>query len=832
MPSPIPADLRALLSGCEALIADSAAGFRNPPWADARARILIVRLSPFSDVERSTPHLVLFSECRKALPDAYIDLAFFPGRRDRDILDERSLPRFFGLASGMPPSSFDLVMVSLSFTLELVNLPYLFSNPGLAPSARAREAARDGGKGQPIVILGGSSAASACALVGAEGEAMVDGLFFGEGESGSGSAGIGAIGELARILAPRDRPARDRLREALAICGFWIPGPSPARRRITRPHPSPLLDYPVLNSGEAGTARLQISAGCPGLCSFCLEGWDRRPYRELPLDGILRAARELRRRTGADTLEVAGFNFNTHSRIFELLFELNRIFLRVNFMSQRLDILAASPPMARAELAAGKRSFTLGIEGISRRMRAYYRKGISDEDIDSAFKLLLVAGVRELKLFYIIAGMEEESDLAEFRAFAAALATRRAAAAPGLRIIVSAGYLVRLSSTPLQFAPLCLDETRLAAIAESMRSTCEETSLEFRLAVDFEEYAVEQLLALGGPVVRDWLVSLPGRGFCYDGSLSRGTWRSLRSSVLEGNPLRGGLLAEKASDWSPAIRFNDDDTLWAQYEAARSFVDRRACLGSACGDCGACPEGSDRASIASHSASSPPDPAYFERLARLIAAKSAFSPLLVEAMLPPELAGACPSYLSSWLSRRLFAAAPGSERAVFEAREALFDEGPLKGMLAQGFTGRTIFALYGPAPAEARNAALAAGFAPLEGYPPIERVDIAVEIPSPWASRALSELRRWLSVSGLAFIERADGGARLFETSGRDARKRILLSASAAEGSVFRARLSLGVKARHSAWLEALGPGAARASRILVLGYGPLARGELDRRNS
>ena len=95
----------------------------------------------------------------------------------------------------------------------------------------------------------------------------------------------------------------------------------------------------------------------------------------MPVAEISEAARELKAATGASGLEVFSYNFNTHADVFDLIFELNRIFRRVNFMSQRLDILADSPALAAHELAADKRSFTLGIEGISDRMRRYFRKG-------------------------------------------------------------------------------------------------------------------------------------------------------------------------------------------------------------------------------------------------------------------------------------------------------------------------------------------------------------------------------------------------------------------------------------------------------------------------
>ena len=76
------------LSATEALLPAVSQDMGNPPWEAAQARILIVRLSPLRDIEGSTSHLVLFSECRRALPQAYIDFAFFP---DAKAIDATSM---------------------------------------------------------------------------------------------------------------------------------------------------------------------------------------------------------------------------------------------------------------------------------------------------------------------------------------------------------------------------------------------------------------------------------------------------------------------------------------------------------------------------------------------------------------------------------------------------------------------------------------------------------------------------------------------------------------------------------------------------------------------
>jgi hypothetical protein len=807
--------LRPLLAAPDALIDETSCRLGNPGWDEAEARVLIVRLSPWKDVDRSTGHLVLFSECRASLPGAYLDFAFFPERQDRELLVERGLPFFYGLASGRSPADFDLVMVSLSFSLELLNLPYLFSTSDIPFRSSERSAARAGDRRSPLFILGGSGAACAASLLAEGGGSMMDGLFFGEGE--------GAIGELAATLSDRRLPAVERLERAAAVEGFWLPGAGPCPgRRLARPLPPPLLSYPVLNSPESSTARLQITAGCPGLCSFCLEGWDRRPYRERPLSELLAAARELRRESGADSLEVYSFNFNTHASVFALLFELNRIFRRVNFMSQRVDGLAGSPLLARAEMAADKRSFTLGVEGISRRIRAYYRKGLTDEDIEGAIDALLAKGVRELKLFYIVSGLEGEGDLAEFAAFTSRLGELRRERAPGLRLLASAGFLVRLPSTPLQFAPLALDEAPLARIAGAMRASCEAAGIEFRLASHFDEYCADQLLSLGGPGLLPWLEALPAEGHCYEGSLSRSAWPSLRSFAESAGILDAAFLGEKPASWRPAIDFGDGDILRAHYEEARRFEDRMPCLGGGCAGCGACDEAADRAAIGGHRSEGPADAAFVGRLERLMAAKATFGSVLAEVELPPALAGATPEYASSWLMRELSRASPGVEAFLFGAQEVLFSSGELEGMLPPGFTGKCAFSLAGPAPGRLRAAAAALGLRLLDALPALERASVEVELPTAFSAGAAAAFREWLAEERVAFVEsRAEGaagsGARRISPAAKGERKRVLYGALLEEGPRFRARLELGPKARLPGWLDRLGPRASAAARVTVL---------------
>ena len=257
-------------------------------------------------------------------PGCYTDLGFFPSLGDRKIFEEQGIPLFLGLRSFRSIEDFDLVLVSNSFGLELLNLVYGLQRSGVPLFASER------GSSFPPLILGGSNAFAVQALFRElpDGlDCMADGVFFGEGE--------GEIAKIVSVLARRERPKAERLAEAAEkVPGLWVRGnPRKARKAVVEKPRAALLplSYPLLNGEEASTARLQISYGCSSFCSFCFEGQDRKPYREVPGGELLEAARDIKRNTGASTLELYSFNFNTHTDVFELLTGLNRLFLPSEF---------------------------------------------------------------------------------------------------------------------------------------------------------------------------------------------------------------------------------------------------------------------------------------------------------------------------------------------------------------------------------------------------------------------------------------------------------------------------------------------------------------------
>ena len=818
-----------LYARCQAAFLD------NRPWETASARFLVVRLSPWRDVDRSTPHLFLHRLIRSTLGgDAYIDFAFFPSRPDRASLDAASLPWLSGAVSRRTADEFDAVLVSCSYALELANLPALLLRSGIPCRASARRAAPPAGRPWPLFVLGGSSALAAQGAIFPDGDAFFDAVYFGEGEDG-GAAVIRSLAATAgRPTAERAR-ALEEAAGAVWASGFGAPGeprPDGTTRRV-RPGrcrvlprnadageteretsgASPLLleTYPILNSDEASTARLQISWGCPSFCTFCFEGWERKPYRELPLGRALEAARTLARNTGASTLEIYSFNFNAHEDALQLIHELNRVFDKVNMMSQRADILARTPGMLAVELAAEKRSFTVGVEGVSARMRAYYAKDLRDDEVRQLFDKLLREKIRELKLFYIIAGIETEADIAEFGRFCAELRGMADERNPGLRAIFSAGYLVRMPFTPLRGVPLVLDREPLKRIAEGLAAATAASGFEFRLAQDWNEYVADQLLVAGGYGLAAGLEEAAKALSVYDagieGDLVGPLVRALRASDELEPPesdradrsLDGPLVRAKERGHRYPLDFVDasvrGDFLDARAADAAAGTEQGSCMGDEDGDgaclgCDACEDREERAFLGRHRVRPAPALALAERTAAVIKEKRRARPVFLKLVVPPSLAGARPAALSAYLMRTALGAEPRLVGRLLRIEEALWTSPYWADRVGPGFSGETVVALYGiggdgagnPAlsrpDAETVRAALEAATGAAvsweDAFDPAALTAASAAVRVPPGQDALRLVRSWLGGLKVAATERKTDAGRLFEIAPKDRKKKIV----------------------------------------------------------
>jgi len=806
--------------------------FGNPDFEVAPYRVLIVRLSPFRDVDRSIPHLFLFQEVRRALPEGFVDLAFFPAREDRARFERERVPPLIGVQSLRSGDEFDLLLVSNAYTLELINLPYLLLRAGFPLFASQR------GPEWPIVLLGGSNAMAAQSVIRQDGDSLVDGIFFGEGE--------GAVGDLVRLLqageiprcARNDRRGENK-RELLAeaarqIEGFWAAGSlSPVRKAVLCTPRAELLPvaYPLLNSPEVHTASLQVTYGCPAFCSFCFEGYDRKPYRELPLSDVLAAARQLKRAQGNEDLNVYSFNFNTHQDVLDMILALQGLFERVSFKSQRLDILQHTAGLLEAEVEADKREFTLGIEGISERLRAWLRKSLETEDVYALLRRLLALRVRRVKLFYVLTGYETEEDFEEFRRFLRWLRETRNAQDRRVRVVFSFGLLVRMPFTPLRYDRLMLDEKEWRPVIGQAKSACETNGFEFRLAFDWPAYCVAQALALGGYWLVEPLVALAKKGYCFDTALPQGYWEELRDWMEEAGYWNEGFLGGKGPEYPFALEFVEsnvaEEFLYREYHPPVVPPGRGEkkgnggyCLGSderpgRCLGCGACLDEEHRRAL-THHAIRPPGREYLAQLREVMARKRRLPVVYYRVQVDPGLAMVRPEFLNAFVFREILAHYPELTDNLLAVRESLFtvppndDRFPVMG-------GETVFALKGW-DAEGLMRALAGeqeetGFFPknpVSGFTPgvFSWLHLEMHLPGDLFPEARGRLEQYLRGAYVPYSLRREGAGYRFDLPAKALKKKVLFGGflEAREDGLY-AGLEVGPKFDLIGFLEMFGKG-------------------------
>ncbi len=742
--------------------------FNNPEFEEAAMRVLIVRLSPLPNVRESVTHHFLYQEVKRALPLAYVDYAFFPNPKNIPIFTENNIPFFLGIQSLRSISDFDLVLISNSFTLELFNLPYLFLNTGL-PALKSQ---RQGKK--PVIVMGGSNALMTQCAVSREGDSFVDAIFFGEGED--------AVGNIVSIVHENKDLDRAVILGILEqeIQGFFdIRQPMPESVSVSPPKAPQashiLTDYPILNTDIENTAKLEITKGCSCFCSFCFEGHTRKPFREYAPQDILEKALEIKLKHAPAQFDFLSFNFNMHTGISRIMADLNEMAKFVNFKSQRADIIAMRPELLDIEILSGKRSYTLGVEGISDRMRRYLHKSLSEQELISALELIYAKKPRQLKLFFMITGMENESDLREFKDFVMKLKRLKSKSAPGCRTIMSFGLLVNLPFTPLQFGPV-IDPSNIKQIKGDLKRDCETNGFEFRMAQDVEEFIVSQYIALTGFECFDVISSFAKTGGYFDGEHIIGDKSALISSLrsASGDGLYGSKNENYVFPFEKIKGTPDKSFLYRMYNEARNFRDTGYCLEGkgGCIGCGGCED---------HKLSALPTVSQedIERLKKAVERKK--KPMIVKAVVTIKEAGRflTPEAKCAFTGRAILGQMPSLVKDYLSCRQV--QNMPVS--KGYGFLfGRFLYDFEFQSNPEVFPEFLKKGTIenPLLSVSGAENMEIGnnFRITSQWTDTSMysfqNRLQEFLLGNGIGFEIRKSNGITRFEVAAKDRKKKLL----------------------------------------------------------
>jgi radical SAM superfamily enzyme YgiQ (UPF0313 family) len=549
-------------------------------------RILITRLSTWKDTADSFTHKLLYriaSEVNGMFPD----LAYLPPLRDSEIFTEHNVPWLLGSSSKRPACDFDLIAISLSIVQELINIPIMLRKSEIPAGKKERME----NPSIPLIILGGASAPFTSALMSED--PLVDAVFVGENASDIKKI-FSICNDLKKINLAKAEILK-RLEES--IPGFF----QPDKPSITKKHASELSSElllgsaPVLYSEEQlGAASLQISDGCPCFCSFCAESWNRKPYREFSSETLKSAALSMKAKMGLDSVELYSFNFNMHSEFYTILRDMCSIFSSVGLKSQRFDYIASNPEILQYLHAAGKSSITCGLEGISSRLRNYLHKSIDEKSLRFSLNALFRAPLRELKIFLIATGLENESDFEELRSLLSFISESMHSAGRKPRVIFSMTPLVRFPFTPLE-SEIAPAPSVYKDIINQTERIIKSRGFEFRISAETNDYLVSQILVRTSDpaVIRSIDSACRDTGFVYYREFTDEFMNSLMSHFAGQGLSIEELLRGNSFEKVPVDFGIDQKFFESKKENVKQFTDSGYCLGTIekkgqCKGCGAC----------------------------------------------------------------------------------------------------------------------------------------------------------------------------------------------------------------------------------------------------
>lgn len=497
-------------------------------WDHRPYRVLVARLSTYRDTAVSTSHLLIHAVLA-GLGGVYPDLAWLPPPRDGELMAADGVPWLLGTQTKRGVHAFDCLGVSLSVPQETINLAAMLLRSGIPVDRRERL----DDASIPLIIAGGASVGAAAALYGAN--AGVDGIYIG-GDPGAIATLFGRCRD-GRARGLSKRQVLELLRD---IEGFVLPGEAAAPSKPSGALPEaeaaftvPASAMPVsYDPARTGIVTVPVTEGCRWKCSFCYESWLHPRYRSLPGGDIDARAGELKAWAGAHRAELFSFNFDMHEDIRGIIDRLSARFDRLGLKSQRFDQLAGDPQLLELMHAVGKTSLTCGMEGISDRLRAYLNKRLDDAKLRRALAAIAAAPLRQVKVFLIATGREQDDDFAEFTALLAWFRDELAAQGRRPRVIFSITPLVHFPSTPLVFeAPPAPERT--ARMVRRIAVTIRRAGFQVRAAARDPESVVSQVLVSGrhplaaDDASRDGAVAGPGTAAGDAGA----TWRAVVDAV-------------------------------------------------------------------------------------------------------------------------------------------------------------------------------------------------------------------------------------------------------------------------------------------------------------
>ena len=327
------------------------------------------------------------------------------------------------LESATPLRVCDLIAVSLSYELDVLNLIRILEEADIPPLACDREAEH------PLVLIGGPLTRANIELLRPFGDAVVH---------GDGEPAMDALLESLRGGTTTKEGWLSVLKDAPGVViGDGDPGVAHCAGAEVLPVVSPML-APECSLGNL--LLVEVSRGCPQSCHFCIGRRQNSAMRWADTDTLLSKIPEW-----APGLGIIGAAVSYHPGLKEMLRFAAQRELPVGLSSLRAD--KADAEIMGLLARTGSSVLTIAADGPSQAVRDRIEKRITEEDLLKAAALAGEAGLKSLKL-YAIYGFpgETDDDLMELASLANTMNR-------SLPVTLSVNVLIPKKETPLESAP-------------------------------------------------------------------------------------------------------------------------------------------------------------------------------------------------------------------------------------------------------------------------------------------------------------------------------------------------------------------------------------------
>jgi radical SAM superfamily enzyme YgiQ (UPF0313 family) len=342
--------------------------------------------------------------------DTLCERFFLPDAEDVEEHRRTGFP-LVSVESQRALDDFDLIAFSISFENDYLNLPTIFEL-GRLPLWRAERNER-----HSLIICGG-----VCAFLNPEPLAEIMDLFVvGEAEV--------TLPQLLVQMLDREPSVRSELLKRLSQqAGIYQPDGYDVQysdsgelkamtplegfpKQVARQWQANLDDSQsrtcvATENTEFGSMQLvEVSRGCPKACRFCAAGFIYRPFREHSVAHLRKEILEANDDVGRVGLVAAAVtDYDDIAGVGRAILDQGG---EVSVSSVRID--AITPDQVQVLADSGHKTLALAPEAGSQRMRNVINKGLNEEQILSAVKMLAEGGVPNLKLYFMI-GLPSEVD--------------------------------------------------------------------------------------------------------------------------------------------------------------------------------------------------------------------------------------------------------------------------------------------------------------------------------------------------------------------------------------------------------------------------------------